>query len=317
MKTNKTGARLAALLLATLAFIYGGLCNASLSADAAPFDIIPKTTVYLGGAPFGVKLHTKGAIVIGTDDIESFGGTVSPAEECGIKKGDIITEIDGKPFVGADALKAAVEESNGNGVVLTVERNGASLSITLYPALCKKSNRYRAGLWLRDSTAGIGTVTYTCSDGSFAGLGHGIVDAESGILMPINDAAVVDVEITGARKGTRGAPGELKGTFGNVKRGALTANTTTGVYGTLEGARGEPIAVANSTETRTGKAYIYSTLDGSEPSRYEISIEKISHEGNTKNMVIRVTDKKLLEKTGGIVQGMSVCYNKTNTKKTA
>lgn len=300
MKKQRMGARLAAFVLASLAILYGGM----LSAAAAPLDILTENTVYLGGTPFGVKLHTKGAVVIGTDDITSFGGTVSPGKEAGVKKGDIITAVDGKALENADELRLAVENCRGNAVVLTVNRGGESLQITLYPALSAEDNKYRAGLWLRDSAAGIGTVTYTCADGAFVGLGHGIMDADSGSLLPIGDGAVVDVEITGVKKGVRGAPGELRGSFGSVKRGEINDNRESGVYGKLFKVQGAAISMAKPSEVKTGKAYIYTTVDGSTPERYEIEIEKL-YSGNTKNMLLRVTDKRLIEKTGGIVQGMS------------
>ncbi len=301
MKKQSKGVRLAAALLVILAFFQCGNVNTA----AAPLDILPQNTLYLGGTPFGVKLHTKGAVVVGIDDIESFGGTVSPAEEAGIRKGDIVTAINGVPFSSAEELRVAVENCGGNGVALTVTRGDSTLELTLYPALSAEDNRYRAGLWLRDSTAGIGTVTYTRADGSFAGLGHGIIDAETGTLLPIGDGAVVDVEITGVKKGVRGAPGELKGSFGNIGRGVITKNSETGVYGTVDNPVGTPISAATSSEIKTGKAYIYTTVEGNTPQRFEIEIEKLYHNGSTKNMLIRVTDKTLIEKTGGIVQGMS------------
>ncbi len=280
-------------------------CGSVLDAAAAPLDILNETTVYLGGTPFGVKLHTKGAVVVGVDDIVSFGGTVSPAEEAGIKKGDIVTELNGTPIEGAEELRRAVEEGGGNAVRLTVLRDGGVVTLTLYPALCAEDNRYRAGMWLRDSAAGIGTVTYTKADGSFAGLGHGIVDSDSGALLPIKEGAVVDVSISSVRRGERGAPGELRGEFGNISRGTITENRNTGVYGKLDSVGGTSISVAAPSEVKSGKAYIYTTVEGNTAACYEIVIEKIQREGDTKNMLIRVTDKALLERTGGIVQGMS------------
>ncbi len=289
--------KIAALTLALF------LCFSVNAATAEAFDLLDSEQVYLGGQPFGVKLHTDGVIVIGINDIESFGGTVCPAEEAGIKVGDIIKAADGNTISDAEALREAVESCT-DGITLTVLRNSETLEITLYPALSKADNKYRAGLWLRDSTAGIGTVTYVKADGSFGGLGHGIVDSESGTLLPLGNGSVVDVEINSVTKGKRGAPGELRGSFGNIEVGTLDKNTVSGVYGMLDRLP-ESDMIPVSNEVKLGKAYIFTTVEGTKPDMYEIEIKKLYKSSDTKNMLIKVTDKRLLEISGGIVQGMS------------
>lgn len=266
--------------------------------------------LYPGGMAFGVKLFTRGVLVVGISGVTGFGFTVSPATEAGIQKGDVLLSVNGAEIDSAEALKAAIEAAGANAVEIRLRRGEETISTTLYPALSAEDNKYRAGLWVRDSTAGIGTITYIDAEsGAFAGLGHGICDSDTGALMPLGRGVVVNVDITGVKKGTAGIPGELKGSFDNVQRGTIESNTETGVYGTLDSPpqeAGEPMPVGLKDELKLGKAYIYTTLDGNTPARYEIEIEKIyKNSGKTKNFLIRVTDSALLEQAGGIVQGMS------------
>lgn len=281
-----------------------------LPVKSVALNVVDADEVYPGGMAFGVKFFTEGVLVVGLTDIVSFSGTVCPAREAGIKKGDIVLSIDGEAASGATALRDTVAASGGKGLSFEVKRGDEVFTTTLYPALCEEDNSYKAGLWVRDSTAGIGTVTYiNAKDLSFAGLGHGICDSDTGTLMPLGRAVVVDVDITGVRKGAPGAPGELKGSFDKVQKGIIEKNTETGVYGsfdTLPEGLGKPMPVGLKSELKEGKAFIYTTLKGNSPDKYEVEIEKIYKDsGNTKNFLIKVTDERLLDKTGGIVQGMS------------
>jgi len=273
-------------------------------------NVLELGEVYPGGMAFGVKFFTEGVLVVGLNDIVGFSGTFCPAREAGIRKGDIILSINGAPTTGANALRDTVAASDGNALLMEIKREGEIFTTTLYPVLCDESNSYLAGLWVRDSTAGIGTVTYVnAKDLSFGGLGHGICDSDTGAIMPLGKAVVVDVDINGVRRGEKGAPGELKGSFGKVKRGVIDQNTETGVYGTLNelpSTLKAPMPIGLSHELKEGKAFIYTTLEGNVPEKFEIEIEKIyKNSGSTKNMMIKVTDPKLLRATGGIVQGMS------------
>lgn len=271
--------------------------------------VVEQDSVYLGGMAFGVKYFTKGVIVVGLCTVDGFGGSVCPAEEAGIQKGDVILSVGGKEAESAAQLKSVIDETGGNALSVEVSRGGKRFTTALYPALSAEDNSYKSGMWVRDSTAGIGTITYVSADGKgFAGLGHGICDTDTGVLMPLGDGAVVDVDINQVRKGTAGYPGELKGDIGSLRRGYLTANTETGVYGVWEQtpkSLGEKVSIGLADTVETGKAHIYSTVEG-ERRPYEIEIEKVygEEEGN-RNMLIRVTDKALLSSTGGIVQGMS------------
>ncbi len=271
--------------------------------------VVDDSRLYVGGTAFGVKYFTKGVLVVGLCQVEGFGNSVCPAEEAGIQKGDVILSADGKEIDSAESFKEIIANRGGNALPLEVQRGDKVFTTAIYPALSAEDNSYKGGMWVRDSTAGIGTVTYTTADGkSFAGLGHGICDGDTGALMPLGSAAVVDVDITNLRKGAVGYPGELKGSIDSVRRGYLTANTETGVYGVWDAtpnALGELVPVGLSDTVKKGKAHIYSTVDG-DRRKYEIEIKEIYGDGEDyRNMLIKVTDKALLEKTGGIVQGMS------------
>ena len=290
--------------------ISGCAKTAAGGAETVSIDTALKTGLCPGGMAFGVKFFTEGILVVGISDVETFGSVVCPAEEAGILKGDVLLSVNGTKTESAEKLREAIEETRGASAEIVLTRGGKQMSVVLYPALSAAENKYRAGLLVRDSTAGIGTVTYIDAEsGKFAGLGHGICDSDTGGLMPLGRGVVVDVGINGVRKGRPGTPGELRGAFGDVQRGTIDSNTETGVYGRFDDVPsniGRPLPVGLKDELKEGTAFIYTTLRGSSPEKFEIEIEKIyRNSGSTKNFLIKVTDVRLLRATGGIVQGMS------------
>ena len=263
------------------------------------------------GTPFGIKMFTNGVVIVGVADIKTKGSAVNPAAVAGLKVGDVITSIDGKTVNQNGELAKAIENSNGNKMKLCVNRNNIKLIATLSPVKSSADNTYKGGLWVRDSTAGIGTVTfYNPTTGVFGGLGHGISDADTNELLPLRSGEIVNVTINGIIKGEKGTAGELRGYFNNdISVGQLNANVEEGVYGSMQSSpvNNKAIKVAMKQEAKTGPAQILTTIDGNAPSYYDVQIESVNYHDNarTKNMVIRVTDPKLLDATGGIVQGMS------------
>ena len=262
------------------------------------------------GTPFGVKMFTDGVLVVGFSEIETENGNVCPAEESGLFKGDIIKSIDGKSVFTNEEVAEIIENSNGKTLLFSIERNGENMSISVTPEMLKDKSGFKAGFWVRDSSAGIGTLTfYDPENLSFAGLGHAVCDIDTGVVLPFSSGEIVTAAITKIEKGTAGDPGELGGTFiGTDKLGTVKFNNETGLYGTLEyRIEGIDMPIAPKQEIYEGAAVILSTIAGSEAEEYDIVIEKISISDNslTKNMVIRVVDEELLELTGGIVQGMS------------
>lgn len=246
--------------------------------------------VTVGGEIFGIRLYTRGVLIVGSEEIETASGAVDPAARAGLKKGDIILEINGSPVSRNNDISSAVESSGGDEVELLIERAGKKQTVKLLPARSKVDSKFKAGLWVRDSSAGIGTVTfYDRKNGIFAGLGH-----------------AVNAAVKGCYKGKDGSPGELCGVFAPGEIGELYENCGIGVYGAFSELpkTGEmPVAIAD--EVKTGKAQIISTVDADGPQYYDIEITKIYTKSGQRNMIIEVRDKRLIEKTGGIVQGMS------------
>lgn len=262
------------------------------------------------GTPFGIRLFTNGVIVVGTADIPTQDGMVNPATCAGIKTGDIIQKINGKNVNQNEEVAALVEKSDGKALELELERNGRVFTATLHPVTCETDNLYKAGLWVRDSTAGIGTMTfYDPETGSFGGLGHAICDTDTGEVMPLRSGDILPVTICGIAKGEKGLPGELRGYFSNdTAIGSLCANVQAGVYGNLEKTfEGTSVTMAMKQDITTGKVQILTTINEDGPQYYDAEIESIDlrNQSETKNMVLHVTDPELLKATGGIVQGMS------------
>lgn len=289
--------------------------------DAGPLQ------VYIGGMPFGVKFFTEGVLVVGFCDIGGEAGTSAkgsnPAKEAGLHVKDVITHVDGKLLSSAADLTQAVEHSQGRPLTLTVRRmqaptrgakgtgdKGTSLTLTVTPMFSKEENRYKTGIWVRDSGAGIGTVTFIIpSTRAFAGLGHGICDGDTGELIPIGRGQVTDVTVSGIDKGVSGDPGAIKGYFTSGKTGTLVGNTPCGVFGiftTLPSGSQTLCPVATRQELKEGPATVLCTLDDGKVQAYDVSITAIDTSATgSKCFSITVTDPALIAKTGGIVQGMS------------
>lgn len=270
-----------------------------------------------GGNPFGIKLLMDGVMVteLGKVDTEN-NEKICPAEDAGIQAGDIIKSADGKNITSNDEIQQIIANSNGKKIKIIINRDGRDFPVFLKPEYSKSSESWRGGMWVRDSIAGIGTMTFfDRNTGKFAGLGHPVCDSDTGELVPISSGEAVRVEITDTKKGSKGIPGELHGQFmygGNF--GILNLNNSCGVYGLLSEQAIKSLCETSNEykmgyiqDIKTGKAEIITTISGNTPKKYSIEIEKIDYNNpeSTKNMVIKITDKDLLESTGGIVQGMS------------
>lgn len=273
-------------------------------------DVVDETCLIPCGTPFGIKMLTNGVVIVGIADIKTEKDTVNPANLAGLKTGDVITAINGKEVLTNSEVAGLVEKSGGAVMNFTVKRNEKTLNIGLKPVKSETDGLYKAGLWVRDSTAGIGTLTfYDPTTQCFGGLGHGICDSDTGKLMPLLNGDIVPVTINGVTKGQKGIPGELRGYFSDDNAiGILDANVAAGVYGELNFVpQGTALKVAMKQDVKAGPAKILTTINGESPRYYDVNIEKIDYRDNiqSKNMVLHVTDPELLAKTGGIVQGMS------------
>lgn len=263
------------------------------------------------GQPFGIKLRMDGAMVVGFDAVVTPDGKRCPAQEAGIQTGDLIQTVNGQDIDSNQALQSAIASSDGNAVTVTLVREEEVCSVTLTPAFSTSDSCYEAGVWVRDSSAGIGTITfYDPKTGSFGGLGHPICDADTGDILPLGSGEAGAVTISQVEKGTSGNPGMLQGSFTeDAPLGKLLCNNRCGVFGKLYHcpAATEAMPMALKQEIETGPAQILCTVQGNTPEIYDVVLEEIDYSGtdSTRNMTVLVTDEALLEKTGGIVQGMS------------
>ena len=261
--------------------------------------------VLVGGVPFGIKFFTKGVLVVGFDDENS-----NPAFAAGLRLHDIITQINEKNVNGINQINEIIENCNGHAVKITYLRGGKERSLTFTPKYSESDKKYTCGIWLKDSGAGIGTVTYVLEDGSFGGLGHGICDGDTGELIAMERGTVAGVSINGVVRGQSGAPGELKGYFNSTQSGVLLKNTERGVFGILreipEAVKNKPVSIGLKGDLKEGKATVICTVGEGERCEYEIEISNINQSATgNKCFSIKVTDDRLLSITGGIVQGMS------------
>ena len=264
-----------------------------------------------GGQAVGVALATKGVLVVGVSDVKG----LSPAREAGLRAGDLIESVNGQPLESSDQLTALVASSQGAPLSVVYTRDGVSRSATLNPRQASAKDSWRIGAWVRDSTAGVGTLSYyNPADQSFGALGHGITDGDTGKLLPVRLGSLFRAEIVDVRRGQKGTPGELRGSFLRQRAlmGEIEENTALGIYGHLQEGFTNPLypdglPVGYQESVVPGPATILSTIDGNGIRAYSVEIVQTARQLSPaqKSMVIRVTDPVLLEKTGGIVQGMS------------
>lgn len=266
--------------------------------------------VSVSGESFGIKLYTDGVIIVGIRDVETDKGKCNPAKEAGLEKGDIIIEINGKKVYSADSVTDILNDNNGNDYKITVKRNGNYKEFLLKPAYSSSQGCYKVGLWVRDSTAGVGTITYyDKSNNTVSALGHPITDVDTNEIMPILDGEAVRATVTKIYKSKAGEAGSLCCEFTNDIIGTLKKNCQSGIYGkytcTLKNTY--EYEVASPNEIVRGPVQILCTIDSGKAKFYNAQISRISYRENKKgkNMVVKITDERLLEKTGGIVQGMS------------
>lgn len=271
--------------------------------------------VALGGIPIGVRVSSDGVIVVGYSEIEiNNNKEESPGKLGGLEIGDVILKINNIEVYNATDLLKIIKESDSGLLKMDILRHNQNLTKTIQ---CKKEDDedYKIGLWVRDSTAGVGTMTfYDPLSSKFGALGHPITDCDTNEPFIIKKGDILDSSIISVRKGEKGSPGELRGVFVNEDSpcGDIEKNTQSGIYGKIEknnilNQRCTLIHVGFKNEITTGKAKIITTIDENGPQEYDIEIEKLIDQNvpDSKSMVIKITDEKLLGKTGGIVQGMS------------
>jgi len=319
MYKKKTVEKLFAAFLITLAFsvlfsLFSYLKISSMFASADEGIFTAKQSnenrmLCVGGMPFGIKMYTKGVVVAGLSEIETADRICSPAKDAGIMVGDVILKLNGISVNRTDELAGVFEKSDGKEVLVTLIRDGKEMQVTLIPQMSKNDGKFKAGMWVKDNAAGIGTVTFVDPESKiFGGLGHGIVNRETGTLIPLDKGMVFKANINGAIKGEKGIPGELKGSIEPKMLGKMFGNFNCGVFGTYEeNTEGmKKMQVASKDEIKTGDAIIYCTVENNKVGEYKAQILKVNDDEDTlKNFIIKITDERLLSITGGIVQGMS------------
>lgn len=279
-------------------------------------NIVDRKELIPGGNSIGVRLNTKGVLVVAVTDIIGIDGkNYNPARDAGIKAGDSIISINDEKIKSADHVVKLLNDLKDSNIKLTIERNGVNFTTTVEPIQSFQDNCYRLGIWVRDKTAGIGTLTFFDIDHNhFGALGHGITDIDTGKLLNIENGKIMEAKVSNIEQGKKGEPGEIKGIFYETDNiiGDIEENTPFGIYGALNESfskknKLKTLPIGFKDEVKEGKAYILTTTLDNKIEQYEIEIIKKQQQilPESKSMVLKVTDKKLLEKTGGIVQGMS------------
>ena len=269
-------------------------------------DVLSDLELVPCGNTVGIKLFADGVMVVGRSPISG----QNPA--AAIRDGDVIVEVDGVRIADLNSLSHRIEGSEGQPMVFTCRRDKTTFQTTVTPVWSAEEERFCIGLWVRDSTAGIGTLTYYDPESlAFGALGHPITDADTGENLPVGQGEILNSRVIDVEKGKRGAPGELKGIFTTGKlSGEVFSNTDVGVFGALVSAQGLPhtaLKPAGRSEVHSGTATLLCNTSGEQVEEFAIEIERVMPQSRTdsKSMVIRITDPRLLNKTGGIVQGMS------------
>ena len=268
-----------------------------------------------GGNSVGVRVSTDGVLAVGYSDLTTINGEVaSPAQNGGIQIGDRLISINGNKIKNSKDLSKKINESKSENVEILIERNGEEITKNIN--LSKNGDGdYKIGLWVRDSTAGVGTLTfYDKESGKYGAIGHPITDSETEKILSIKNGDLLNSSIISIKTGVKGNPGELRGIFSSDKKpiGNVTGNTQCGIFGSmntenLKNINNKTYKVGWRDEIQPGPAQIITTIDEEGPKLYDIEIVKLAKQDSisTKSMVIKITDERLLEKTGGVVQGMS------------
>ncbi len=280
-------------------------------------NVIPDIKVVPSGEAIGVKIESKGVLIVGLSSItDTKGRKCSPAADAGFEVGDKIMNIDGSKI---EKEKDIVDYLNNRQkkdekIKVSVDRDGEKHEIRVKPIKCEEDNIYRIGLWVRDNIAGVGTMTfYDPKSKVFGALGHGITDIDSGVLVDINSGSIMKSKIASIQKARKTVPGELVGIFydNDDAYGVIEKNTSFGIYGKLnnkfKSSRTKPVSIGLNSQIKEGPAKILTTIEGNNVEEFDIEIQKVMRQksSDSKSMIIKVTDKRLIEKTGGIVQGMS------------
>ena len=275
----------------------------------ANIKVIDKMYVAPLGIPFGMKMYTNGVLVVNISPVDTANGYISPAEKCGIKIGDTIISINNKKVYTNEDVAEIIENCESSEVSVTIRRDNVLKTLILHPEISVSTGTKKAGIWVRDSSAGIGTLTfYYPVNNTLCGLGHAVCDADTGKILDVDSGEITGAEIISYTKATNGTPGELNGRITSHKYGDMLRNCEFGVYGTIYTGFTDYdlVQVALKQEIKNGTAYIISTINGSQPKMYTCEVKVNGYKNaENKDLTIQITDAERLNTTGGILQGMS------------
>lgn len=304
---------LSALLLSTASGYFGWIAADAVEKTEVSTETFDEDTVLVGGMPVGIYMETDGVMVLNTEHIKGIDGVdYEPASHL-VKCGDYITGFNGQVIENKSELLNALQELNGDEIVLQLRRDEETLEVKIKPVECEP-DQYKLGIWVRDNVQGLGTVTFLTGSSEFGALGHGIHDTDTNILLSIAEGTLYKTSIHSIKKGENGMPGSMEGIIvynGYNKLGTIEKNTDAGIYGTIEKiddlfTEQIPVQIAKKEEIEIGAATIRCYVDN-EIKEYDIQVTDIDYSERevNKGLVIQVTDPELLDKTGGIIQGMS------------
>lgn len=280
-------------------------------------SVLPEIQLNAGGHSIGIKLHEEGVMVVGFFYLENGGKNFSPAEDSGVFIGDLILAVNGINIQDLDTAAEIIKKESARGALdLLIKRGGEKIKIKVTPHLCPTSGDYRVGLYIRDTAAGVGTLTFYDTEKQYYGaLGHIITDSDTQSILEIDDGLIVRADIVNVKMAQRGQPGEKAGIFREEKDilGTIAKNTHFGIYGKLKSMEEcatpypDPIPLGLCFEVKPGPAEMLTVVEGNKIQSFQLEIEKVLNQNRPvdKGIVIRVVDENLLSKTGGIVQGMS------------
>ncbi len=277
-------------------------------------NVLPEVKLIPGGHSIGIKLRSQGVNVVGFYYFTVSGKSLSPAREAGVKIGDIILKINGKSVEDAPGAARLLAENEGRRLRLSIRRGEELFNLSLVPRFSPSDGLYRIGLYLRDSAAGVGTLTfYDPVSKRYGALGHVILDSDTNQPINLSEGSIVKAKIINIKAAQRGRPGEKTGIFIDNSLGNITKNSPFGIFGGITNFQetpspySEPLPMALATEVETGPAEILTVIEDETIGCFDVEIEKITCQSgpSDKGMILRVVDGELLSKTGGIVQGMS------------
>ncbi len=281
-------------------------------------EVLPQTRIFPGGQSVGVLLHSEGVMVVGQSIVQDYEGRKqNPAREAGIAVGDIIIKVNGLAVTSDEQVAKIIDQTGktNKNLKLLIKRKTRTFETSVKPVLCQETGRYRIGLYIRDSAAGVGTMSFYTANGKYGALGHVITDSDTNQPIDISDGKIVRASVQGIQAGKKGQPGEKIGMFISDRggfSGTIEKNTKFGIYGSLKDAPknpfySEPIPIALADQVKTGPAEMLTVLDGEKIEKFRVEVKRILPQSvpDSKGLIIEVTDTRLLARTGGIIQGMS------------